>query len=482
VWEPAFTFHGFRYAQVTGLPDPIDRGAVTAVVIHSDLRRTGWFDSSHVMLNRLHENAVWSMRGNFLYLPTDCPQRDERLGWTGDIQVFAPTASFLFDTDAFLTSWLVDLAAEQTATGGGIVPFVVPNVLSDAATPAAAWGDAATVVPSVLYERFGDVGVLEAQIDSMRGWVDCLLGLANGRMLWEGGFQFGDWLDPSAPPENPFLATTDPDIVASAYLFRSADMTAQAAGIVGLADEAKRYTELAGAVRAAFVREYVGESGRLTSDTQTGYAVAIVFGLYESDAQRAGMGDRLAALVASNGYRIGTGFVGTPVIADALTMTGHVDVAGLLLTQTENPSWLYPVTMGATTVWERWDSMLEDGTINPGEMTSFNHYALGAIADWLHRTVAGLAPAAPGYRMIRIAPKPLRELERASATLDTPYGPASVAWRRDGDIVMVEAEVPANSSAEVFLPGASESFAVGSGTHAWIVRGSATVGGGADRT
>jgi alpha-L-rhamnosidase len=207
----------------------------------------------------------------------------------------------------------------------------------------------------------------------------------------------------------------------------------------------------------------------MMSDAQTAYATAIVFGLSGSDAQRARMGERLADLVSSNGHHIGTGFVGTPVIADALTATGHLDTAARLLTQTQNPSWLYPVTMGATTVWGRWDSMLEDGTINPGEMTSFNHYALGAVADWLHRTVAGLAPAAPGYRVIRIAPQPLPQLDHASATLDTPYGPARAAWRRDGDRVVVEAEVPANTSAEVVLPGRGKSITVGSGIYTWTV-------------
>ena len=469
VWEPTFTFHGFRYAQVTGLAEPIDSDAITAVVIHSDMCRTGRFDSSHALLNRLHENVVWGMRGNFLYLPTDCPQRDERLGWTGDIQVFTPTASFLYDTSAFLTSWLVDLAVEQTAAGGGIVPFVVPDVLHDAATPAAAWGDAATVVPTVLYERFGDLGVLEDQFDSMRGWADCLLALAGERMLWEGGFQFGDWLDPTAPPDDASLAKTDPDIVASAYLYRSVDLTARAAGILGRRSEADRYRALAEKVRTAFLREYVSEAGRMMSDAQTAYATAIVFGLSGSDAQRARMGERLAELVSKNGHRIGTGFVGTPVIADALTATGGLETAGQLLLQTENPSWLYPVTMGATTIWERWDSMLEDGSINPGEMTSFNHYALGAVADWLHRTVAGLAPAEPGYRVIRIAPQPLSELDHASATLESPYGRAHVAWRREGDRIVIEAEVPANTTAEVVLPDRGESFTVGSGAHSWTV-------------
>jgi alpha-L-rhamnosidase len=468
VWEPRFTFHGLRYAEITGLAEPIDPQAVTAVVIHSDMRRTGWFESSEPLLNRLHENVVWGMRGNFLYLPTDCPQRDERLGWTGDIQVFSPTASFLYDTNGFLSSWLVDLALEQKATADGTVPFIVPNVLHDAATPAAAWGDAATVVPMVLHERFGDLGVVAAQFDSMRDWSDKLLSLAGERLLWEGGFQFGDWLDPTAPPDNAFLAKTDPDIVASAYLFRSVDLTAQAAALLGRDDDALKYGQLASRIRDAFVSEYVTPAGRIMSDSQTGYALAIRWGLYGSAQQRSNMGARLADLVRGSGYRIGTGFVGTPLIADALATTGHLDAAGRLLLQTENPSWLYPVTMGATTIWERWDSMLEDGTINPGEMTSFNHYALGAVADWLHRSVAGLAPAEPGYRVLRIEPRPLDDLDHASATLDGPYGRARVAWHREGDSIVIEADVPANTSAEVVLPG-RDPQTVWSGHHVWTV-------------
>jgi alpha-L-rhamnosidase len=469
VWEPRFTFHGFRYAEVTGLPEPIDPAAVTARVIHSDMRRTGWFESSHALLNQLHENVVWGMRGNFLYLPTDCPQRDERLGWTGDIEVFAPTASFLYDADGFLSSWLEDLALDQAGIGEGIVPFVVPNVLGDGARPAAAWGDAATIVPSVLYERFGDTGILAAQFESMKAWADQLLGRAGERMLWEGDFQFGDWLDPTAPPEDPAAAKTDTDIVATAYLFRSTDLVAKAAAVLGEEEEAARYAGLAERVRQAFLRQYVTPGGRMMSDAQTGYATALMFGIVTDEETRTVMGDRLEELVRTNGYRIGTGFVGTPLVTDALESTGHLDAAARLLTETRNPSWLYPVTMGATTVWERWDSMLEDGTINPGEMTSFNHYALGAVADWLHRSVAGLAPAEPGYRTVRIAPRPIEQLEDAEARLDGPYGRVRAAWRRDGDSIVVEATVPANTSAEVVLPGSDEVITVGSGEHSWDV-------------
>lgn len=467
-WEPQFTFHGFRYAQIENWPGDFDPADVTAVVIHSDMTRTGWFDSSHALVNKLHENVVWGMRGNFLSLPTDCPQRDERLGWTGDIEVFTPTASFLYDVDGFLASWLRDLSLEQ-ADGGGIAPFVVPNVLGSFGGAAAAWGDAATIVPSVLFERFNDLEVLREQYASMVSWVDHILEIAGERHLWEDRFQFGDWLDPDAPSDAPWQAKTDTDIVASAYLFHSTGLVAKAAGLLGNAADAEKYGALAELVRTAFLREFVADSGRMLSDAQTAYGLGIMFGIARDEAQTQAMGDRLAFLVRSNGYRIGTGFVGTPLITDALTLTGHLDTAARLLTQTENPSWLYPVTMGATTVWERWDSILEDGSINTGEMTSFNHYALGAVADWLHRSVAGLAPAEPGYRTVRVAPRPLPGFEHASARHETPYGLASVSWRRDGDSVTVDATIPPNTTAEVSLPGATETITVGSGDHTWTV-------------
>ncbi|GAA2286882.1 glycoside hydrolase family 78 protein [Glycomyces scopariae] len=465
-WEPRFTFHGFRYAEIQGWPGEFDPADVTAVVVHSDLERTGHFSSSNDLLDRLHENVVWGMRGNFVSLPTDCPQRDERLGWTGDIQVFAPAASFLFDSDGFLASWLEDLAVEQTADGS--VPFIVPDVLDSAGTPAAAWGDAAAVVPTVLFERYGDRDVLERQYPSMRAWTDHIAGVAGDRRLWEGRFQFGDWLDPDAPPADPAKAKTDPDIVATAYLFRSATLTADAATELGRDDDARHYRALAEEVREAWVREYTTAAGRTVSDSPTAYALALEFAIVTDPEDRRRMGDRLAWLVRRAGYRIGTGFVGTPLIQDALVRSGHAETARRLLLQTENPSWLYPVTMGATTVWERWDSMLEDGTINPGEMTSFNHYAFGAIADWLHRTVAGLAPLEPGYRRLAVAPVPLAGLDHAAAELETPYGRAEVQWEAADGGVQVRAKVPPNTTALVTLPG-REPFEAGSGDHEWSI-------------
>ncbi|GMM96003.1 alpha-L-rhamnosidase [Microbacterium luteum] len=472
VLESRFSFYGFRYAEITGTdvsPDDVE-----AVVLHTDMRRTGWFDSSHAELNRLHENVVWGMRGNFLSIPTDCPQRDERLGWTGDIQVFAPTASYLYDCDGFLTSWLRDLAYEQARTADGSVPLVVPAALPafGPGGPTAAWGDAATVVPDVLHERFGDAGVVAAQYSSMLGWIEAVLADTDGSGLWTGRMQLGDWLDPSAPPDDPGAAKVSGDIVASAYLARSLRRVAEAADLLGHEADRDRYARLADASRSAFVAEYVTPAGRMMDDAPTAYALALEFDLVTDPALRTRLAARLADLVREGGYRIGTGFVGTPLVTDALTEAGHLDVAERLLLQTECPSWLYPVTMGATTVWERWDSMLPDGSINPGEMTSFNHYALGAVADWLHRSVAGLAPAAPGYRRLRIAPRPLPALEHASTRHLTPYGEAAVAWRREGDEIVVSAVVPANTVAEVDL-GDGAAREVASGSHEWRVAAAA---------
>jgi alpha-L-rhamnosidase len=466
VVEPSLTFHGFRYAEIVGAGEvaPAD---VEAVVLSSDLRRTGEFRCSEPDVETLHANVVRSMRGNFLDVPTDCPQRAERLGWTGDIQVFAPTAAFLADCAGFLTSWLADLAAEQQPDGS--VPFVVPDILRTAGPAAAAWGDAATVVPWTLYQHFGDTGVLAAQFDSMRGWVDRQAALAGPDLVWAGGFQFGDWLDPAAPPDDPFAAKTDPDVVATAHLAHSARITADAAAVLGRPAEADRYGELAAQARAAFAAEYVSPAGRIVSDAPTAYAMALVWDLLADPVQRAGAGRRLADLVRAGGFRVRTGFVGTPLITDALCLAGEPELAYRLLLERGCPSWLYPVTMGATTIWERWDSMLPDGSINPGDMVSFNHYALGAVADWLHRVVAGLAPAAPGYRELLVRPLPGGGLTSAAAAVDTPYGRAAVSWRRGDGRFVLDVEVPCGASATVHLPGRPEPHHVRHGGHHWDI-------------
>jgi alpha-L-rhamnosidase len=468
VLEPSLTLHGFRYAEVSGVPDLTSQD-VELVIVGSDLSRTGWFSSSHAELDRLHENVVWSTRGNFVDLPTDCPQRDERLGWTGDIQVFGPTATFLFNTGGLLRSWLADLAAEQLPNGA--VPHVIPDVnrnpLSE--TPAAAWGDAATIVPWTLYQRTGDLDVLERQLPSMCAWVDRITDLAGPDRLWAGGFQYGDWLDPTAPAGDPSGAKADPDVVATAHFARSSWIVAESARLLGHTGQAQKYLALTEEVRAAFVQAFVTPTGRVLSDSQTTYALAIEWDLVPLETQRREAGRRLADLVRASGFRISTGFVGTPLICDALTSTGHFDVACRLLLQRQCPSWLYPVTMGATTVWERWDSMRPDGSVNPDGMTSFNHYALGAVADWMHRTIAGLAPGAPGYRRLVVRPRPPMALRMAAASHITPYGEASVSWERSDGHLQLTVVVPVGSTAEVHVPGVEMTSVVGHGEHRWSV-------------
>ncbi len=464
-WEPRFTIHGFRYAEVTGWPGALDASMITARVYHTDMERTGWLETSAPLLNQLHNNIVWGMRGNFVGLPTDCPQRDERLGWTGDIQVFAPSASFLYDCSGLLANWLKDLAIEQEKLGDGTVPWYVPVIPGGARwtpiRPGAVWGDAAVLIPWALFERFGDLEMVRRQYASAKAWVDLVERLAGDSRLWNTGFQLGDWLDPTAPPDDPIAAMTDPHLVATAYFAWSARHLSLMADALGNAADARKYGTLANEVASAFAGAYLLPDGRLTSDTQTAYALAIMFDLIPAGEQRSGAAARLAVLVAERGNRISTGFAGTPAVCDALTKAGHLASAYALLEETECPSWLYTVQMGATTMWERWDSLMPDGTVNPGQMTSFNHYALGAVADWMHRTIGGLTATAPGYREVTIAPRPGGSIASANLRHETPYGRIEVAWRLTGDDVYLEFELPIGVTARV--PGNDHRY--GNGRH-----------------
>jgi alpha-L-rhamnosidase len=401
------------------------------------------------------------MRGNFVDVPTDCPQRDERLGWTGDIAAFAPTAAFLFDVDAFLSDWLLDLELEQQHHEG-VVGFVIPDILKyadrdrpselGAVDSTAIWSDAAVWVPWTLYQAYGDTDVLRRQFGSMAAHVRRVESLLSPSGVWEGNFQFGDWLDPDAPPDDPARAKADKGVVATASIYRSARIVADVAGVLGLVDEHAEFDAIAHRLHSAFNDEYVSGDGVVKSDCTTVYSLAIVFGLL-SPRHEEFAGRRLAELAEQAGYRISTGFAGTPFIADALTKTGHVDTAYHLLLERECPSWLYPVTMGATTVWERWDSMLPDGSINPGQMTSFNHYALGAVADWMHRVVGGIAPLTPGYASVLVAPQPGGGLTEADTALETRHGRVRVHWRLvDGELT-VDAELPDGVDGILRLPG-----------------------------
>lgn len=459
-WSPKFTFHGFRYVQINGWPtdDTMpSQDDITALVMHSDMRRTGWFSCSDPLINKLHDNVLWSMKGNFFSLPTDCPQRDERLGWTGDIQVFSPSANFIFDTQGFLGSWLEDVSAEQLADGKDGVPgLVVPDVFKPAFPPGpqCVWHDVTVLTPWDLYNTSGDLEILRRQYASMKAWVDS--GISRGpNGLWNQNiWQFGDWLDPAAPPDEPGAARTDSLLVADAYLVRVLETIARVSLLLGKSEDADRYDKDASAVKKAFRHEYIAPSGLLVGDTQTAHALALCFGLFEGRAQVAKSASRLCHLVHEARYRIGTGFVGTPLITHALSDTGNHQLAYRMLLERKCPSWLYPITMGATTIWERWDSILPDGSINPGEMTSFNHYALGSVANWLHKSVGGISPITPGWQNIKVRPVPGGTITSAKVAYESPYGRVECSWRVnevDG-IFSMTVVVPPNSKAVVILP------------------------------
>lgn len=448
--EPPFTFHGFRYVELF-CEAGVEIEAAELCALSSDLVQTGDFECSDPRLNKLHQNVVWSQHANFLALPTDCPQRDERMGWTGDIQVFAPTACTIADARTFLASWLTDLRIEQRADGA--VAVTVPNVIAEShlAFGAAGWGDAATLTPWALYEAYGDRQILIDQFGSMQAWVDWCASRRDESGLWTGDFQFGDWLDPGAPADRPDKATTDSGFVATAYLAHSAGTLAATARVLGLPLEAERYEALSREVAAAAWARWRDHA--LT--TQAGCAIAIMFDIApKADAEVAA--GRLASLVEANDGRIATGFLGTPLVLPALTRGGQVEAAYRLLMNDACPGWLFQVKAGATTTWERWDGLRADGSINGGEMafgdgstmTSFNHYAYGAVAEWLYRTVAGLAPdtSDPGYGTILFAPRPGGGLRHARAHCLTPYGHNQIAWRLGSDNGLdVELEIAAGA-------------------------------------
>lgn len=457
VYEPHFTFQGFRYVAVSGWPGEAKADDFTGVVVHSAMRRTGSFETSNEMLNQLEHNVIWGQKGNFVDVPTDCPQRDERLGWTGDAQVFAPTASFNFDTASFYTKWLKDVALDQEDDGA--VPFVIPNALShntrQGAAASAGWADVATVVPWTVYQAFGDKRVLEEQYASMKEWVEYMRRAAGDKYIWNTGFTFGDWLAFATTQSDYPGATTAKDFIQTAYFARSTEILAETAQALGKREDAAEYAELEKNIRAAFVKEYVTPNGRLSSDTQTAYALALEFDLLP-ESMRAEAAARLATDVRRFKH-LTTGFLGTPVLCKALSDYGYLDEAYMLLNRKEYPSWLYPVTKGATTIWERWDGEKPDGSFQDVGMNSFNHYAYGAIGAWMYSVVAGIDIDAnrPGYKHILIEPRPGGGLSYAKAGVDCVYGHVESGWKIADGKMTLSVEVPPNTTATVRLPGVS---------------------------
>ncbi|MBP7401104.1 MAG: family 78 glycoside hydrolase catalytic domain [Clostridia bacterium] len=454
--RPRFTFFGFRYVRVEGWPGPVDPADFTGCVIHSAMEDAGRVETSDPLVNRLLENVRWGQKGNFLDVPTDCPQRDERMGWTGDAQIFSGTACFNMDTYAFYTKYGRDLAYEQAKCGGS-VPHVVP-VAGYAGHGSTGWGEAATVIPWEVYLHFGDTEILRRQYDSMRGWVDWIRreDLRTGdRHLWIGGYHFGDWLALDGPVQGGVYGGTDPDFIASAYYAHSARLTAKAAAALGRTDDAAAYGALADAVRDAVRREYFTPEGRLAVDTQTAHALALYTDLVPPGAvQRAA--DRLAEKIRANGRHLDTGFVGTPYLCRVLSAHGHHELACDLLFNMDYPSWLYEVRMGATTIWERWNSVLPDGRISSTGMNSLNHYAYGSVAEWIYRYLAGIQPdeEGPGFTRVRLAPLPDYRFEHLDAAIKTPFGMLRSGWRFVEGQLRMSFEIPVGSVTEVRLPDA----------------------------
>ena len=476
-FEPRHTTHGFRYVRVEGHPRVLTAADLAGVAVHTDMTRTGWFRCSDERINRLHEAAVWSFRGNACDIPTDCPTR-ERAGWTGDYQVFVPAAAFLYDVAGFTTKWLRDLAAEQWPSG--LVANLAPSPPAESQggflagmNGSAGWGDACVIVPWEIYRAYGDRRLLQEQWPSMAAWLGYVERSAAGarhperaerrpeplpheRYLWDSGFHFGEWLVPGTdlkgPAEFEEFRRSDQADVATAYFAHSARLMSRIAAVIGRTADAGRYARLADRVRAAWQAEFIGADGRLHPDTQANHVRALAFGLVPSGLRAATAG-RLVALIRAAGTHLSTGFLATPQLLPVLADTGHLRVAYQLLCTDTMPSWLYMIDRGATTVWERWDGLDADGV--PCE--SLNHYSKGAVITFLHRYVAGirLLDGAPGYRRFEIEPRPGGGITWAQARHDSPYGRIESAWRLNGGELILALAVPPGTTAAVRLPDGS---------------------------
>lgn len=461
-WEPTFTFRSFRYAAIDDPGGVVVRDEVAGRMVRNALARTGWFECSDPELDRLHENAVWGIADNMLDVPTDCMLRDERLGWIGDAAHVARAAAYLYDTAGFHDSWLEDLALDQRPNGSPtmVVP-AIELVPFPGDYPVAAFGDAACMAPAAVFERFGDRDLLRRQLPSMAGWARCVAAETLAGFPTPG-FQFGDWLDPTAPPDNPENGLTEYDVVMAFGAVRSVALALEAARTVGDDAVERELAALHDALLGYVDRVYVTGEGLVAGDSQTAYALALHVGALPATKGAAAF-ERLVLLLRRRGM-LQAGYPGTFALMDVLVDAGRADLAYRLLNHTGVPSWRYAVRLGATTFWERWDSLLADGSLNPGDMLSFNHPVFASITDWMHRVIGGLAPAAPGYRRLRVAPLPGGGLTWARTAHETPYGRAEVAWELT-DEFRLDVTVPPGASADVLLPGDDTVHTVGSGAH-----------------
>ena len=449
IWHPHFTFFGFRYIRIDAFPGGTALAKpenFTAIVVHSEMKRTGHLSCSDPLLNQLFSNIIWGQKGNFVDVPTDCPQRDERLGWTGDAQVFVRTACMNYDVEQFFTKWLADMAADQR--DDGCVGHVIPDLLQSP-YGSAAWGDAAVICPWEIYLAYGNPQILKNQFDCMKGWIDYITSSTKTPYLWTGGTHYGDWLGLDAPSGS-YKGSTREDFIASAFYAHSTELLIKAGHVLGkdMADYEALYEKIIAAFRAAFP----------TYGTQSECVLAAHFHLTEHPQSAA---DQLAKMVKEAGNQLQTGFVGTPYLLHVLSDYGYAELAYTLLLRKEYPSWLYPVTKGATTIWEHWDGIMEDGGFWSADMNSFNHYAYGSVADWVYQKAAGIHTAedAPGYAFIRFAPVPDVRLSWLTASLQTRHGLVESGWRQEDGKWRYEITTPVD--AEICIDKNTQKVAAG---------------------
>lgn len=449
-WHPSLTFYGFRYIRINDFPGGIDcvkPENFTAITVHSNMKRTGFLSSSNTLLNQLFSNIIWGQKGNFLDVPTDCPQRDERLGWTGDAQVFVRTACLNYDAEKFFTKWLADLASDQH--DDGYVGHVIPDLLQNPQA-SSAWGDAAAICPWQVYLAFGNKQILKNQYQSMKKWIDYITSTTTTKYLWTGGTHYGDWLGLDAPSGS-YKGSSNEDFIASAFYAYSTSLVIQAGTVLG--EDVSELSTLYENIVNTFQKTWP------TYHTQTECVLAAHFKLAKNCQAAA---DQLADMVRACGTKLQTGFVGTPYLLHVLSDYGHTDLAWDLLLRTKYPSWLYPVTKGATTIWEHWDGIMEDGSFWSKDMNSYNHYAYGSVADWVYGVAAGILPRkdAPGYAKVTIAPHPDKRLDWLRAELDTRHGHISSFWTKEDDSWRYEITVPVE--ADIVIDGVCHSVRAGS--------------------
>ena len=481
-FKPTYSFQGFRYIRLDEFPSvDIDLFAFSAIVVHSDMERTGYFTCGDEKINQLYHNIIWGQKSNYLDIPTDCPQRDERLGWTGDTQVFCRTAGINYDVRKFFRKWLGELRLEQEESGAvrGVCPEKFGNGYHTRIS--AGWGDVATIAPMTLYELYGDESFLRENFELMRRWVEYQHSAGPEEFLWLGGVHYGDWLAHDSG-EDSYEGATSADLIASAFFYHSAELLVRAGEILGR--DVEEYKTLAANVKRRF-REFFMENGMPKGDasnlgkplknedrhgmTQTAITLILHFGLCE-ESERAALADKLVELIALFGNRMSTGFLGTPYILHALSDNGKQDVAYKLFFNEDNPSWLYSVNNGATTMWEHWNSVKEDGSVWSDAMNSFNHYAYGCVADWMYGKICGveIAEDGAGYSKITLRPRPCRRLGFAKCAIDTVRGRVKSAWYYTGDRINFEFTVPTGTEALITLPdGYTEK--VGGGSYCYSV-------------